>query len=323
MWHAAAISSPPPTTAPCSTATTGTLPNSMRSKARCQLRECAIPCATSRALSSPRSRPEQKWSPSPASTAALTPSGRAAKNASMPNTVGWSMALRFSGRARKRTAMSSRRSALSDRGSCTSKPPPDLLTAIPDCHILREFGDISPKRGQALTQLSHDVMDVEPHRARLARAGPERQDAVEPGQARVRCLEPHQRAEIIARRVDRIAARERGYHVGRTVTQPVAGDQDAAAVIGLDPIARLQIRDPVRPHDLPVRAGQDPALEPRPVAAAAENVDHPPLAIGRLPKMPDVAELGVDREDRRLRYHDHRSVETAACAVFDPAGHDP
>jgi hypothetical protein len=28
--------------------------------------------------------------------------------------------------------------------------------------------------------------------------------------------------------------------------------------------------------------------------------------------MPDLAELGMDREDRRLRYHDERSVETAA-----------
>jgi hypothetical protein len=87
MWHAAAISSPPPTTAPCSTATTGTLPNSMCSKARCQLRECAMPCAH-RGAELARSRPEQKWSPSPASTTALTPSGTAAKNASMPNDRG-------------------------------------------------------------------------------------------------------------------------------------------------------------------------------------------------------------------------------------------
>ena len=47
---------------------------------------------------------------------------------SIPNTVGSSMALRFCGRASKRTAMSPRRSALSERGSFISKPPGDLLT---------------------------------------------------------------------------------------------------------------------------------------------------------------------------------------------------
>src|SRR3954447_6679106 len=317
MWQAAAISSPPPTTAPCSTATTGTLPNSMCSNARCQLRECAMPCATSRALSSPRSRPEQKWSPSPASTTALTPSGTAAKKASIPNTVGSSMALRFSGRASSRTATSPWRSALSDRGSRTSKPLLDLPTAI--LNLASHVGSVTfpPKR----VKRSHHFMHVEPHRARLARAGPERQDAVEPGHGRVRGLEPHQGAEIIARGVDRLAARQRREHIGRAVTQPVAGDEDAGAVIGLDPVARLQVGGAVRPHDLPVRAGQDSPLKPRPIDAAAENVDHAALAVRRLPEMPDVAELGVDREDRRLRYH--HPHPRRACAVFDPAGHDP
>src|SRR5262245_11612193 len=52
----------------------------------------------------------------------------------------------------KRTAMSPRRSALSERGSSTSKPLADLLTAIPrSSKVSRAFGDISAKTGQALT----------------------------------------------------------------------------------------------------------------------------------------------------------------------------
>ena len=51
MWQLLAISSPPPTTAPCSTATTGTLPNWIASIAACQLRECKMPSATLRSLS--------------------------------------------------------------------------------------------------------------------------------------------------------------------------------------------------------------------------------------------------------------------------------
>src|SRR6516162_9607411 len=263
MWQAAAISSPPPTTAPCSTATTGALPNSMRPKARCQLRECAMPCAMSREVSSPRSRPAQKCSPSPASTTALMASGSAAKNASMPDTVGSSMALRFSARARKSTAMSPRRSALSERGSCTSKPPADLLTAIPAA-LKSRVRSVTFLRKPV--KRSHHLVDVEPDCELLARAGSERQNPVEPGQCRVG---------------------------------------------GLERVARLEIGDPVRPHDLPIRTGQNAALKPRPLHSAAEDVDHAAFAIGRRAEMPDVGELGVDGEDRCLRDHDHRAVLAA------------
>src|SRR5262249_56330167 len=83
------------------------------------------------------------------------PSGRAAKNASMPAKVGSSMALRLSGRASESTAIGSRRSAGSDRGNSTSKPLADLaeLTAIPGSMVGRAFGDISGNSGQALAPL--------------------------------------------------------------------------------------------------------------------------------------------------------------------------
>src|SRR5262249_10043502 len=80
------------------------------------------------------------------------------------------------------------------------------------------------------------------------------------------------------------------------------------AAVALDAIARRKIGDAVRPHDLPIRAGQNFSLQPRTVDPAAEDVDHAPLAIGRLPEMPDVGELGVDGEDRCLGNHDQCSL---------------
>src|SRR5262245_13011278 len=220
MWQAAAISSPPPTTAPCSTATTGALPYSMRSNARCQLREWAMPCAISREVSSVRSSPAQKCSPSAASTTALIASGRAAKKVSIPNTVGSSMAFRFSGRARKRTAMSPRRSALSERGSSMSKPPADLVTRSSQLPSPARFGDISRKTGQAR---SDHLVDGEPHRELFTRPASERQNPVEPSQARLGGLEPHDRAEIIARRFDVLRSEER--RVGKECRSGWSPDQ--------------------------------------------------------------------------------------------------
>jgi len=54
--------------------------------------------------------------------------------------------------------------------------------------------------------------------------------------------------------------------------------------------------------------GKNPALQPRPFDPTAEDVDHPPLAVRRLPEMPDVGELGANGEDRCLRDHDRRSI---------------
>src|SRR5256884_574159 len=180
----------------------------------------------------------KRTAPPPPTKMPRLPSGSAGKNASMPDTVGSSMALRFSARARKSTAMSPRRSALSERGSCTSKPLADLLTAIPtalkSCVRSVTFLRKPVKR-------SYHLVDVEPDRELLARAGSERQNPVEPGQRRVGGLEPHHGAEVIARRFDRLAAGERGDHLGRAVAQPVAAHENARAAIGLDRVARLKI----------------------------------------------------------------------------------
>src|SRR5262249_21805480 len=197
------------------------------------------------------------------------PSGRAAQKVSIPNTVGSSMAFRFSGRARKRTAMSPRRSALSERGSSMSKPPVDLVTGSSQLPIPARFGDISRKTGQAR---SHNLVDGEPHRELFTRPGSERQNPVEPSQARLGGLEPHDRAEIIARRFDVLAAGERGDDLGCAMAQPVAAHENARAVIGFDPIAGRKIGDAVRPHDLPIGTGQNSSFQPCTLDPATENV---------------------------------------------------
>src|SRR5574343_17889 len=85
MWQALASSNPPPTTAPCKAAITGTRPFSTASSAVCHMREWCTPSPASRSCSSDRSRPAQKWSPSPSITA-----------------------LRFCGRRRRTTATAPR-----------------------------------------------------------------------------------------------------------------------------------------------------------------------------------------------------------------------
>src|SRR5262245_1135131 len=111
-----ASSRPPPTTAPWSTATTGTVPNWMRANASCHIRECWTPCAAERSFSSARSRPAQKCAPAPCSTTARQPSGGAAKKSRSPSTVGSFRALRFAARSRRRTPIASWRSKWSDAG---------------------------------------------------------------------------------------------------------------------------------------------------------------------------------------------------------------
>ena len=76
----------------------------MRSNTRCHIRECSSAPNASRSVSSDRSRPAEKWSPSASNTTALTPSGGALKNASRPRMVASSRALRFAARLIRSTA---------------------------------------------------------------------------------------------------------------------------------------------------------------------------------------------------------------------------
>ncbi len=117
MWHAAASSSPPPITAPCSTATTGRVPNWIASKAECQRREWAMPAGTEVSVSEVRSRPEEKWSPVPTSTTARTSAGGAVKYPRKASTVASSSALRLSGRLSASSATAPRRSTVRQFGT--------------------------------------------------------------------------------------------------------------------------------------------------------------------------------------------------------------
>jgi len=76
----------------------------------------AMLAVMSRRVSSPRSRPAEKCSPSPAMTTALMSSGNSPKKVSMPSTMASSRAVRFSGRARGRSASAPCRSARSEKG---------------------------------------------------------------------------------------------------------------------------------------------------------------------------------------------------------------
>ena len=79
-------------------------------------RECSTPSAVLRSVSSPRSRPAEKCSPSPWSTTALMSFGSAWKNAARPSTIVSLSALRFCGRFSVTMAMAPRRSAASEGG---------------------------------------------------------------------------------------------------------------------------------------------------------------------------------------------------------------
>ena len=87
-------------------AMTGTVPFSTQSSAACHMREWNTPSAASRSLSSDRSRPAQKCSPSPSITAAFTLAGRFWKASRIARIRPSLSALRLAGRVRVTMAIS-------------------------------------------------------------------------------------------------------------------------------------------------------------------------------------------------------------------------
>src|SRR5258705_4990447 len=100
MCAAQASSSPPPITAPFSAAITGMRLYWIRSNTRCHIWECRRPSVASCSVSSDRSRPEEKWSPTPWMTTAPTPSGRLEKQSWIARMMPSFSALRLAGRLR-------------------------------------------------------------------------------------------------------------------------------------------------------------------------------------------------------------------------------
>ena len=78
---------------------------------------------------------------------------------------------------------------------------------------------------------SEHLEDLEPHGARLARAAGDGEDPVHPGERRGRGLEADHGAEVVARRIDRLAAPERRDHLRRSVAQALAAHEHALAMI--------------------------------------------------------------------------------------------
>src|ERR1041385_6527407 len=155
-------------------------------------------------------------------------------------------------------------------------------------------------------------MDLNRHLPVGAGAAADGQDTVEPGRGRIRGLEPHHCAEIVQRRIDGLVAGEPLHHLGRAVAVAVGVDQDLAARMGLDGVARMQVHDAVGAHDLPVGAArQHLAVEPRPFDRAAEDVDDATLAIGRVAEHLDAAERRRQRENRRLGNERHGCLTPA------------
>jgi len=102
------------------------------------------------------------------------------------------------------------------------------------------------------------------------------------------------------------------------MTQPIALDQHAGTGVGLDAVARGEVGGAVWANDLPVGAGQDAALKLRPVDPAADDVDHPPVAIGCVAEMTNVGELGMDVEDRLAGDQAHDAHDAPPDRTFDP-----
>src|SRR5438067_687430 len=142
------------------------------------------------------------------------------------------------------------------------------------------------------------LIDAQSHSIALARAAGNGNNAVEPMDGGVGRLKAHDSAEIISVFIDRFPPRQRGQHIGRTVPQSLASHQHAGAGLGLNTVTGGKVGGAVLPHDLPVRAWQNAALELWPLHLAADDIDDPALTVGRTPEMPDVGELGMNLEDR-------------------------
>src|SRR5580704_9123027 len=90
----------------------------------------------------------------------------------------------------------------------------------------------------------------------LAFAGADDDATRDPAIARGAGFEEGGAAEIIAAGLNRPAGGERRHHLGRTVAQRQVTDIDQRAVVGLQRIARLELRHAIAAQDLPIGAAR-------------------------------------------------------------------
>src|SRR6187401_998119 len=118
----------------------------------------------------------------------------------------------------------------------------------------------------------------------------------------MRGLEAHDGAEIVERRIDVLALRHAGEHLGRAVAHTLRVDLDQRAGVALDRVARMDVERAVVGHDLPVGAArQNAAVEPRAGDGSAEQVHHAAMAERRGPEIEDVGDFAVHVKNRRAR----------------------
>src|SRR6266852_1873029 len=83
----------------------------------------------------------------------------------------------------------------------------------------------------------------------LALRGRDRDRLVEPCELAGTGLEPHGGAEEITRRIDLLAARELGHHVGRAMAVALTDDLHHTAALVPDRIARVELERAVAAQD--------------------------------------------------------------------------
>src|SRR5688572_2565283 len=117
-------------------------------------------------------------------------------------------------------------------------------------------------------------------------AAREADDAVQPRIAGVASLEQRRGTHVVQGRIDVFAAREAAHYVFGTMPVAVVLDIDQRAIGSLQCIARIEVRDAVVPHHLPVgAAGEHPPRKPGAIEAAADDADNATPAKGRLAEL--------------------------------------
>src|ERR1700736_711889 len=132
-------------------------------------------------------------------------------------------------------------------------------------------------------------------------AEPDRDDAVEPTVFVRRRLEERCDAEIILRRIDRLAAVEAVEHRRRPVAEAAIGHADEVPVVGLEGEADVELQGAGWPSPDPVGAAGllDRAAELRSLEAAAGNDADAALAERRPAEVLDLRDLKRDGEEWR------------------------
>jgi hypothetical protein len=165
----------------------------------------------------------------------------------------------------------------------------------------------------------------------LADAAGECKDPIEPVKAQVPGLETHNRTEIIKLGRNWFAGREPCQNLGGTMPQAFARDHNARTCIGLDHVARLDVRGPIAAYELPVgSAGQNMAVELIAFDAAAQDCNHASLPDGRAAHSQDIRELGIDAKNRFWRDHHAKAIgerraqlQETDAQIFDRGSDDP